>query len=67
MRLQYDEEREHALKFLDFIIERNETPTLSSFEEPKKSWESPLDAFEDAYKHEQLVTNKINEIGRAHV
>lgn len=62
MRLQYDEEREHALKFLDFILERNETPVLSAFAEPKKNWESPLDAFEDAYKHEQMITGQINKI-----
>jgi len=28
--------------------------------EGRKEWPSPLEAFQDAYKHEQFITAKIN-------
>lgn len=62
MRGQYDEERMHALKFFDFILERNNVPVLSAFDKPKSQWISVLDVFEDAYTHEQKITTKINNI-----
>ncbi len=62
MRTQYDEEREHALKFFDFILERNSTPILETFQKPKNKWESPLNAFEDAYEHEKFISSSINDL-----
>ncbi len=62
MRRQYDEEREHALKFFDFILERNEVPELDEFKKPKNDWDSPLDAFKDALKHEKYITDRINKL-----
>ena len=62
MRAQYDEEREHALKFFDFILERNNVPILSSFSKPKDQWTSVLEVFEDAYTHERTITTSINNI-----
>jgi ferritin len=62
MRAQYNEERDHALKFFDFILERNNVPVLSAFAKPKNQWTSVLDVFEDTYAHEQKVTSMINNI-----
>ncbi|MBN2579958.1 MAG: ferritin [Pirellulales bacterium] len=62
MRMQADEERMHALKFYDYIYDRNGRVTLTQIEAPKTQWNSPLDAFEDAYKHEQKVSGLINEL-----
>jgi ferritin len=62
MRGQYDEEREHALKFFNFILERNNMPVLSAFDKPKNQWTSVLNVFEDAYAHEQKITTMINNI-----
>jgi ferritin len=62
MRIQSQEEQEHALKFYDFIHDRGGKVTLLSLEQPKTEWKSALDAFNDAYAHEQLVTGMINKI-----
>jgi ferritin len=62
MRLQADEERVHALKFYDFIHARNGRVTLTQVDAPKTQWNSPLDVFEDAYKHEQKVSGLINDL-----
>ena len=62
MRIQADEERMHALKIFDYVYDRNSRVTLTQIEAPKTQWNSPLDAFEDAYKHEQKVSGLINEL-----
>ena len=36
--------------------------TLFDLKQLKTSWVSPLDAFTDAYKHEQFITGKINDL-----
>lgn len=60
MKCQAQEEVVHAMKFYDFIIERGGTVALSAIDGPATSWESPLNAFEEAYAHEQKVTGLIN-------
>ena len=52
----------HAMKLYDFIHQRDGRVTLTAIEAPKTEWNSPLEAFEDAYKHEQKVTGMINEL-----
>jgi ferritin len=62
MRMQADEERTHALKFFDFIYERNGRVTLTQIDAPKTQWNSPSEAFEDAYRHEQKVSGLIGDL-----
>jgi ferritin len=62
MRVQAQEELVHAMKFYDFINERGGHVMLQQIEGPPKEWSSPLDAFENAYKHEQKVTGLINDL-----
>ncbi len=62
MRVQEGEERVHATKLFDFLIERGGTVKLASIEAPKLAWKSPLDAFEEAYEHEQFITKSIHDL-----
>jgi len=62
MRIQAQEELVHAMKFYDFINERNGRVILQQVEAPPTEWSSPLDVFEGAYKHEQKVTGLINDL-----
>jgi ferritin len=62
MRVQAQEEQKHAMKFYSFIHQRNGRVTLVQVEGPKTQWNSPLDAFEDAYKHELKISGLINEL-----
>jgi ferritin len=62
MRLQSDEERVHAMKFVDFINNRGGRVLLQQIDQPKTEWNSPLDAFQNAYEHECLISGKINEL-----
>ncbi|HSG42360.1 MAG TPA: ferritin [Anaerolineales bacterium] len=62
MRLQADEEREHAMKFYDFILERGGQVQLKAIEAPKTDWGSNLEVVEEVAAHEAKVTASINEL-----
>lgn len=58
-RVQTQEENFHAMKFFDYINQRNGRVKLSGIAEPKNEYASVLDAFKYGYEHEQTVTKKI--------
>jgi ferritin len=62
MRTQAREETEHAMKFYDFILDRNGRVVLRAIEEPVVEFGSPLEVFERALEHEQRVTAMINDL-----
>ncbi len=62
MVVQVGEENKHAMRIFDFINDRSGRVTLGAIEAPKTEWKSPLEAFEDAYKHEQKITGMINDL-----
>ena len=63
MKVQAKEEYEHAMRFWDHIVDRGGRVLLTTIEEPKKDWKSPLEAWEDVYQHEMKVTKRIFKIG----
>jgi ferritin len=62
MRVQAQEEVGHAMRFYDFINDRDGRVVLAQIGAPKTEWSSPLEVFEDAYKHEVKVTGMINDL-----
>ncbi len=62
MNKQAEEEHEHAMKLFKHITERGNRTIFSELSKPPVKWKSPLNAFEEAYKHEQFITKKINEL-----
>ncbi|RPJ07505.1 MAG: ferritin [Spirochaetaceae bacterium] len=62
MKIQADEETEHAMKIFHYLGERGARIELEAIDAPKKSWNSPLEAFSEAYAHEQKVTASIGKI-----
>jgi ferritin len=62
MRVQAREERNHALKFFDYIHDRNAHAELEAIPKPTSTWSSPLAAFEAARKHEEKVSASIRDI-----
>jgi ferritin len=62
MRVQWQEELAHALKFFDFINDRRGRVRLEPIAAVPIAWDSPLAAFEDAFKHEQKVSALINDL-----
>jgi ferritin len=63
MKLQAQEETAHAMRFYDFINDRRGRVLLQPIAEVATQWDSPLAAFEAAFKHEQYITGRINDLG----
>lgn len=62
MRVQFEEEQFHALRFYDYVNERGGRVLLTTFETPKHEWTSIVEAFEDVLAHELHVTDLINNL-----
>lgn len=64
MRSQASEENTHALRFFDFINDREGRVTIQSLPEPPSDFGSCLGAMEAALKHERKVTGMIDDLYR---
>lgn len=59
MRVQEAEEREHAMKLYDFLLERGGKVILKAIDAPKTEWKSTLEVAEEVAAHEAKVTASI--------
>jgi len=60
MKVQTQEEMAHAMKFYEYLLERQGVVKLAAIDGPPTDWKNPLNIFQDALKHEQKVTALIN-------
>ncbi len=62
MRQQAQEERGHAMKLVDFLIDRGGRVELQAIDKPPRDFDSPLGVMKAALEHERKVTAWINEL-----
>jgi len=62
MKIQFEEELAHTFKIYDFVNDRDEAVELGSVEKPSSTYDSPLDAFQAALKHEQYISKSIHDL-----
>lgn len=62
MSMQSDEERVHAMKFYDYLLDRGANVKLPAIQAPGSEFESPLAVFEASLKQELHVTESINRL-----
>ena len=62
MKLQFQEEQDHALKLYDFVGDRGNCVKLQALGQPPVEFESVLDVFEQTLAHEQKITGHINDL-----
>lgn len=62
MRMQYQEEVIHGLKIFDYVNDAGGTAVVPALDAPPREWSTPIDAFSQAYEHEQKVTGMINDL-----
>ncbi|MEL7635700.1 ferritin [Sporomusa sphaeroides] len=67
LRVQYQEETEHALKLLDYLLERGGEVELQAIEAPPTEFGKPVEVFEKVLAHEEHVTSLINKLYEAAV
>lgn len=62
MKLQAEEEREHATKMADFMTDRGGIVKLQMIDVVPEGWGSVLEIYEHAYSHECKVSKMIDTI-----
>lgn len=62
MKVQYQEELTHAMKFFDYVHERSGRVILQPIAGVQTEFESIIDAYEKTLEHEQKVTALINNL-----
>jgi len=62
MFAQADEEREHMLRLLKYLIERGGNAVVSELSKPSLNFNSPKEMFEEVLKHEIFVSESINDL-----
>jgi ferritin len=62
MRLQADEEHEHAMKIYNFLLDRGGQVMLKAIEAPATDWSSNLEVAEEVAAHEAKVTASIHAL-----
>jgi len=62
MRIQVQEEMLHATFMFDFVLARGGRLTLQPIAGPLAEWPNPRQPFVDAYTHETLVTQRIDNL-----
>lgn len=62
MKEQAREEIVHVLKFYSHLDERRGSITLKGIAAPKTTWKAPLEAFQDAYNHEVMISGRIDKL-----
>ncbi len=60
--IQAQEERDHALLFLEFIQNNSITPVLEAIEKPKQDFNSIREVLVEALNHEKYITDSIHII-----
>jgi len=62
MKIQASEETKHGMKLYDHLNERGGRVILQQIDAPPSNWKSPKQIFQQAYQHEQKVTDSINKL-----
>lgn len=63
MKIQAGEEYAHAMRFWGHVTERGGRVILPDIKGPATEWDSAHAAWENAYEHEKIVTERIFKIG----
>lgn len=61
-KIQAQEERDHALLFLEFLQNNGILPMLEGIEKPNQNFSSIKEVLQEALNHEKYVTASINTI-----
>jgi ferritin len=64
MRMQSEEEKDHAHRFMKFVLDRGNPVELGAVEAPKSDFDSVESVFATSLAQEQAVTKAIHDIYR---
>ena len=61
-KIQAQEERDHALLFMDYLQQNGESVVLEAIKKPDKEFKEFIDPLKAGAEHERLVTGLIHDI-----
>ena len=59
---QADDERAHALKYYQLMLDLDILPLFNSLDAPKSQWKTPLDALKEALFFEESITQSTHQL-----
>ncbi|MEA3496981.1 MAG: ferritin [Bacteroidota bacterium] len=62
MKVQYQEEISHVMKFFDYVNDRGGRVLLKQIDAVKTEWKDVINVIEETLEHEQKVTALINNL-----
>ena len=62
MRLQAEEERAHAMRLFDYVVDSGGRITLEAIAAPPSDFGAPINTMERTLEHEQEITASINAL-----
>ena len=62
LRVQVEEERGHAMKLFDYLLDHGAAAMVPALAAPSATWRSALDLFHQVVEHEKGVTARINKL-----
>ena len=62
MRIQAGEEHLHAMKLFEYLLDRGGSVTLQAIDAPPSRWKTSLAVFEEAKRHEAMVSASIGDL-----
>ena len=65
LRRHAQEEMTHMQRLFDYLTDTGNLPRINTVESPFAEYSSLDELFQETYKHEQLITQKINELAHA--
>lgn len=65
LRIQAEEERAHALRFLQFVLDRGNNVAIGAIDAPATNLEGPVSVFSAALAQERGVTEAISNLYQA--
>jgi ferritin len=65
LKLQYEEEHDHATKIYEYLIEQGVRVKLGQIDQPPTDFGSLLEVFEASLAHEQEMTAELNDLSDA--
>ncbi|HAJ79158.1 MAG TPA: ferritin [Fibrobacteres bacterium] len=60
--VQYHEEMLHAMKFYEYVLRQGGQIRLNAIAKPPETFTSAMDMFQQTIKHEQFITQCINDL-----
>ena len=61
-RIQFQEEQFHAMKFYDYIFQKDGIVELEAIAKPDMRFENMVNVFQKACEHEKLVTSRVYKL-----